>query len=1047
MDPAPQPTPTPARRGRRWVRRLVSAVWTLIALAAVLLVAGYVALDWTVKRVLTQLTGSALPGGLSYRVLRVTPWELTVGDIAVPGPDAPRLSLLTARFDPRRIAYGEVDELLLSGLRLTVETSANGAAVTGLPVAAGGGGDWFTAVPPRIELRDALVKLEYDALTAELPVAGNLRRNGNTLLVTLDAGVAGRTLTGTAQVRQDPGGALAITSEGVARWAVSELVPLLPADWRPGISATGVAELVWRGSTDTGTWLGELRTSDLHVALFGLGQAKIPAVEARARWDGQVVEAEVALRGDVSLPGYLPGVHSLDLAATWHDGILQANAAAAGPAGAASLPTLTARRSTTGDWTLSAEVQAAARLPDFLLTALRDNGLDLRGVSPVSTSAKVTYVGGWTVNLTDLALAADQALWRGRELFGEVYAADGVGLRVGAATVVWNPTGPASLVASDLRLHARANVRLPAFTLAEGGALQLQAPQLAAGWDRDSKLSLSVPEIAIALGESTVVLPPLDQAQLTGLQCVLRASMRHDPDSTDVLLTAPIELSISHARYGGESGIRVPPSRLQISTPPSSPLLTRNPDGWTGSADLAWQDARLDASGAAWSARLARVTARARSTVDGTWSVDGDATVDSLSVKHEALGVGLEGLSLQVPVRGILGDSAASKHEEGTFSAEAVVYGNRRFPGITGSVFLSREGLWAGLDWPLLTEGVVKASAAVDWTGVATNTQLQAWVPAFDFTRADEIRAFLPEALADADIRGTFSAQVQYFITPDTVIRWGEVEVKNGSLRSRELDAELIGINGRVWTRSFSPLETPPGQTLTVERGRLGKLEVFNGTVDFRLDPGDIVFVEAAAFGYAGGVLSARGFRVQPGRGAADIVVYADNVDIGTMATTLSEGRISGTGKLYARLPVSVVWPDRIHLGTGYIYAEASGEPGRTGTLRFTGYAQDIGNLVARSMGGPTGDRTRDAAMTQVQSRVTSALVDFGFNSLTLDLTKPDNAPLTLTIRTNGRGPAVPATRGSPGSAGQELNLTFNVTGLDEIINQYLGLRGTGIGF
>jgi len=232
-------------------------------------------------------------------------------------------------------------------------------------------------------------------------------------------------------------------------------------------------------------------------------------------------------------------------------------------------------------------------------------------------------------------------------------------------------------------------------------------------------------------------------------------------------------------------------------------------------------------------------------------------------------------------------------------------------------------------------------------------------------------------------------------------------------------------------------LETPAGQRLTVERGRLGKFEVQDGKVDFRLDPGNIIFVESAVFGYAGGEVAARGFRVQPGRSAADLVVYADNLDIATIAERLSEKKVSGSGKLYARLPVSVVWPERINLGTGYVYAEASGRAGPTGSLRFTGFAVQIADLVGKSIG--SGGTAGQATTEQIKERVTGALVDFGFSSLTLDLIKPADKPLTLSIKTTGKGPAV--------TGGQELDLTFNVTGLEELANRYLGLKGAGIGF
>jgi hypothetical protein len=420
------------------------------------------------------------------------------------------------------------------------------------------------------------------------------------------------------------------------------------------------------------------------------------------------------------------------------------------------------------------------------------------------------------------------------------------------------------------------------------------------------------------------------------------------------------------------------------------------------------------------------------SAAGGGVGLDGFVSVQHAEVSHAASGLTLEDVSLRLPV-----NLDAMVPREGSMHVGRVKHNGADVRGdVTARMFVTRSRLWADVTWPLLSEGEVKASADFYFLpqarfGIAGT--VKAWVPRFEFTKAAELRALLPGAIADADVTGRFDAEVGYSLGTDgTEQRWGTVNVENASLNSKSLDADLSGVSGLVSLRSFDPLESHPGQRLSVKSARLGKYAIRDGGGHFRLDPGGIIFVEDAAFAFAGGEVSARGFRIQPSRQAVEMVVYADGLDLGKLASTVSDGRVNGTGKVYARLPVSVVWPERIRPGTGYVYAE-----GGDGRISLGVNAADVAALLGASAQG-------DANQQLLKERITGALTSFGYSQLSLTFTRDEQATdpakaLIASLRFAGKGPEK--------LGGQVLDLTFNFTGVEDLLSAALLIkRGSGGG-
>src|SRR5688500_9466524 len=164
-----------------------------------------------------------------------------------------------------------------------------------------------------------------------------------------------------------------------------------------------------------------------------------------------------------------------------------------------------------------------------------------------------------------------------------------------------------------------------------------------------------------------------------------------------------------------------------------------------------------------------------------------------------------------------------------------------------------------------------------------------------------------------------------------------------------------------------------------------------------------------------------------PGTPVIDFVAYGDGLKVGEILDDLGgQGRFSGRGRMFGKIPVRVDWPS-VTLGTGYL----SSVPGVTGELRVTD-AELGGKLLDQS--DPRFATNRE--MATVKRRFLRALTDFEYDAFRINFERSEGG-LTMRMFTSGKG-RVPD---RPGETPQELSLTVNVNGAQDLIDSALVLK------
>jgi hypothetical protein len=278
-----------------------------------------------------------------------------------------------------------------------------------------------------------------------------------------------------------------------------------------------------------------------------------------------------------------------------------------------------------------------------------------------------------------------------------------------------------------------------------------------------------------------------------------------------------------------------------------------------------------------------------------------------------------------------------------------------------------------------------------------------------------------------AEVGGTWSLQADLTLAGEDLESLVRVELTEGSLDlpGQELEAEHI--SGAMTFDRLSPLSTRGGERLTIGAGRLGRVEFREAAITFSVEGPDTLLVEQAQWLMGDTTrVSAAAFRVNLGDPVLATTLYVERVGLGYWLPLLTDGRATGDGLLYGRLPVSFRprVDQQVALGEGFLYA------GPDQGWIATEDAERLGALLERS-----DPRFRtDESMRAVKQQLIEALRDYEFDILRFDLV-PEQDGLTLRAFTSGRG--------RQGGQPQEIGgVTVNIHAFDVALSRLLSLQG-----
>ena len=282
-----------------------------------------------------------------------------------------------------------------------------------------------------------------------------------------------------------------------------------------------------------------------------------------------------------------------------------------------------------------------------------------------------------------------------------------------------------------------------------------------------------------------------------------------------------------------------------------------------------------------------------------------------------------------------------------------------------------------------------------------------------------EFRALAP-SLSGFDVRsGTVRATADLAWGGQGLDGTAALGIEDMTLGQKAGGTTIQGLNAEIRFDRLASPRTPPGQT--VRAGRIEAGVAFDGpALRFALVDGTApgvpaLKIESFETGFAGGRLGIAPTVLDSAAGTGEAVIAVDRVDLAALLGAVGLEGISGTGRLSGTVPVGLTGPAAVVTG-GRLAAEGPG------TLRIRSDAAK----AALAQGGA------EVAL------MLSALEDFRYESLTLEIEKAAAGEGRVILRTRGGNPAV--RDGQPFAI--NLNLSGNVDRLAAVAAQALRLPG-----
>ncbi len=388
-------------------------------------------------------------------------------------------------------------------------------------------------------------------------------------------------------------------------------------------------------------------------------------------------------------------------------------------------------------------------------------------------------------------------------------------------------------------------------------------------------------------------------------------------------------------------------------------------------------------------------------------------------------------------------EAKADTSPPGKFTIDGITFRDQSLPAITGHAHYTAGHLRAAAQWRPLTHAQRQVDAHIDLTGRDPVGVVHLKAPTFAWADDDRAlaRALLPHA-SDLKLNGSFAidGRIDYArgeVQPDIRLTASDVSVE-----SRTFDLAARGVSGSVTVNGFAPLSTPGRQTLTVGQLSIGKLDLNDGTTAFRIENPDSIFIERAKLSWGEkGTFYVHAFRLQPSLPEYDVEVFVENLELDDWIELLSVKRVTGSGRLYGRVPIAIKpkAANKVAVGRGILYVIP--EPGKpdngTGPSRANVLQFHDSDLLRQMLIASEPRFGTDPKFKEALENIVQALQDFKYDRLTFDfIPRPEHDDLQLRIITNGRGFDRPGIKGIPIG-----NLTVNLNIGNEVIKRALILQ------
>lgn len=250
--------------------------------------------------------------------------------------------------------------------------------------------------------------------------------------------------------------------------------------------------------------------------------------------------------------------------------------------------------------------------------------------------------------------------------------------------------------------------------------------------------------------------------------------------------------------------------------------------------------------------------------------------------------------------------------------------------------------------------------------------------------------------------------------------------LRDGSLTtSPDLGAVIEGATAAVQLAEMIPPSAPPGQTISVDRIKIGDMEFADAALVFGISGASDVNLQQLSARFAGGVVRAAPFHFNPSHPVIATTLSAENLDFAQVASLLTEGRGSASGRISGSLALTID-PARFASADALILGEGSFTAAPGGKLRLGDATEGFENLLEQS-----NPAFAEPEMADVKQDILQAVRDFDYDLLDVRFARRDGRE-KITMRLHGRG----RTGGR-----LPINLGVGIEGGSTLINDYLAVK------
>ncbi len=353
--------------------------------------------------------------------------------------------------------------------------------------------------------------------------------------------------------------------------------------------------------------------------------------------------------------------------------------------------------------------------------------------------------------------------------------------------------------------------------------------------------------------------------------------------------------------------------------------------GQEGSAEYIVRLPGLHAKADSFKVALPRVSLAGHiSALSGNFSLDGMLLFSDGMMSDEKRKIAISGISGEIPLKW----PCLEPGDKGKLVVESVqINGMELGAGLVRvcqkgmSIVVEGEqkvGLIPGLELNFSGEagflGSDRFEALIDF-------EIPEYTPAFPVELGD----FLPGA-AGFSVHGTFEGVGALSCSGSAYNCSLKGALSSGKLLSLEKGMEVEGINVSLAIPDLLALQSAPGQILTFEKARMGKIEIDGGAIDFQIESGGSLFVEKGVFNWCDGRIHTQALRISPLREDYNLILFCDRLNLSMLLEQLGSVQAEGGCTVNGRIPVR--WNrGKISFNDGFLFST----PGRGGKIRLFG--------------------------------------------------------------------------------------------------------------